>query len=524
MRATRLILTTACVALLTACSGGGGSSSSTQAAPDTTGTAGGGGSDGGATGGDGSSTGGGSTTGGGSGGSEGGSGIGVGFSGGISGTGLNLGALQALSSVVVNDRVMNTDDAVFIVEGETSSQAALTVGQRLDVIGDLDALEAAEVRYRANVKGPLTSLTNVDAELGTANGVVLGQRFVTDATTLFSDVTLEGLQTGDLLEVSGFIDSTGRLVASFVELKTTLDEYKVIGTVAALTSSTFDLDQLQVDYASATLDDFDGQPIANGDFVEVKGAPGDFTSPDQLTATRVELLPVLTVTGDVRAEIEGFITRFGSATDFDVATTNVTTTSSTEYVNGTADSLGANVKVEAEGTLGSDGTLTATRIVIKPTNAIRAEGPATAIDASTREISMLGITFLMRDLTEFDDSSSADVDPLTLNDIGSGDYLEVRGYLDGTTLVASRIRREDPRDRARLRGPVTDEDAAAGAVTILSVTVTGQSGITQFEDINENVITQSQFHDLVEIGTFVKADWDVFSDTNQTADELSIED
>jgi len=113
---------------------------------------------------------------------------------------------------------------------------------------------------------------------------------------------------------------------------------------------------------------------------------------------------------------------------------------------------------------------------------------------------------------------------MTLGDLTLGDELEVRGYLDGAEVVASRIERDDPRDRARLRGPVSTEDASAGSVTVLGVVLTGQAGITEYQDVNDNVITAEQFHNLTEVGNFVKGDWDVFVDTTQTVDELSIED
>ncbi len=59
---------------------------------------------------------------------------------------------------------------------------------------------------------------------------------------------------------------------------------------------------------------------------------------------------------------------------------------------------------------------------------------------------------------------------------------------------------------------------------VLSVRLTGQVGVTEYQDANDNVITQAEFHQAVELGTFVTGDWDVFSDTSQTVDELSLED
>ena len=52
----------------------------------------------------------------------------------------------------------------------------------------------------------------------------------------------------------------------------------------------------------------------------------------------------------------------------------------------------------------------------------------------------------------------------------------------------------------------------------------GQTGVTTYQAADDSVITQVQFHDAVELGTFVQARWDVFVGTDQVVDELSIED
>lgn len=116
------------------------------------------------------------------------------------------------------------------------------------------------------------------------------------------------------------------------------------------------------------------------------------------------------------------------------------------------------------------------------------------------------------------------MESLTLSDLAISERLEIRGYQDGNSVVAVEIDREDFDERARLRGPVTAEDEAAGTLGILNVRVKGEAGITEFEDANESVIGQSEFHTQVELGTFVKADWDLFFSTDETANSLSIED
>ncbi len=519
---------------LAACGGGGGGSSAAPAAS--------GGSTGGATGG--GTTGGGTTGGGTTGGGTTGGGVSLGVlaPGGVSllpsdiqigvgldvrgsGSGLSiqLGDIQGFSSIILNGVTVNTDAATFRVEGATGTQADLRQGQQVLLISDDTGANAVEVLYRANIKGELTQVTGVDTALGTGTLVVLGQSVLVDAATAYFDTDLPSLAAGQLVEVSGTVNADGDLVASFIELQTSLDEYKVVGTISNAGANGFSLNALSVDTSSATLADFDGAP-ANGDVVEVKAAPSGFTAPDQLVATRVERLPQLSVGTGALANVEGFIDRFDGADDFSVQGVPVTTDGSTTYLNGTAASLALGVKVQVEGSTDDDGVLVASRVTIQRTEAVRAEGPIEALDTTNETLTVLGVVFVTRDSLRLEDDSSAGVDPLTFADLGIGDEVEVRGYLDGETVVATRIEREDAADRARLRGPVGAEDAAAGTVTVLGVTITGQSGVTQYEDLDDNIITQAQFHDAVQEGTFVQGRWDNYVDTNQVVDELSVED
>ncbi len=520
----RFVSSTVLVICLVACGGGGGGSS---AAPPAASTGGG-------------STGGGSTGGGSTsavfpdGLASGGVGVllDVSFTGvelevqgGGSGapvSGITLGDIQGFSSVILNDNTINTDSATFLLEGESGAQSDLKQGQQVLVTTDTNGA-AVEVVYRANVKGPVTSVNVIDADLGQASVEVLGQAIGIDGTTTFSNGDLAGIVVGTLLEVSGVVDEAGGIRASFIELNTTLQEYKVLGTVSSSTATTFNLGALNVDYSSATLSEFEGASIADGDIVEVKGAPAGFTAPDQFVADEVERLPTLTIGESAAVQLEGLIDRFVSGSDFDVQSAAITTDGNTVFVNGDVSSLALNVKVQLEGVQTGDAIL-AGRITIQPTNTVRAEGNVEAVDLVNNTIDVLGVRFVLRDLTRLEDDSSVGVDPFTLADLGIGDEVRVRGYLDGSTVVATRVEREDSEPRSRLRGPVTAEDAAGGVVEILGVTVTGQTGITDYEDLSGSVISQAEFHQQLDVNEFVRATWDNFVDTNQVADELSIED
>lgn len=434
-----------------------------------------------------------------------------------------FGDIQAFGSIILNGVEVETDNARFVIEGNTGSQSDLKQGQQVLLLADQNTTNANSVHYRANVKGPATAVTVVNAEFGTATLTVLGQTVRTDATTVYSNTRLSALAAGQLLEVSGTLNASGEILASFIERKSTLQEYKVMGRIGSATSTSFVIGGLTIDFTAATLANLSRNPAA-GDVVEVKGDTSGFTAPAQLRATRVERLPALGIGTSVQARIEGFINNLQSATDFTVQGVRVVTNGSTTFNNGTASSPALGVKVQVVGASQSDGSILARSVTIQPTSAVRADGPVQAIDVTARTVTVLGVRFALRTLVDFEDDSNANVNPLSLSDLGLGDYVEVRGYLDGNTVVASRLERDDPQNRARLRGPVTAENAGAGTVDILSVRVTGQAGITAYRDRNDAAINQAQFHEAVGVGSFVRARWDNFVNTNQVVDELEIED
>ncbi len=441
----------------------------------------------------------------------------------IGGTGAIIGSIQGFGSVIVNDQTLNTDNAEFSIEGVAGTQADLSEGQQVLVAFDADTQQAAQVRYRSNVKGPVTSVTVLDAALGRATLTVLGQTVRTNAATLFANADLATLAANDLVEVSGNVNQAGEIIATFVERDASISEFKVTGSVANVSGSSFTLAGLTVDAASAMLIDFDDQPLAAGQAVEVRAAPAGFSAPATLAADVVERLPRLLITEDAELELEGRITRFVSASDFDVVDRPVTTNSGTVFVNGDATTLALGKRVEVEGRVNLQNVLVADRVVIKTDNAIRLEGPVDSVNVQQSSVRVLGVDVSLRPLTRLEDDSDVGKDPLTLADIGIGERLEIRGFLDGETVVASRIERENADDRVRLRGPVSAVDGQAGTLAILGVALTTASGTTEYEDTDEATITAAQFFAAAPIGQFVTATWDVFVSTGQPVDKLALE-
>ncbi|HIG41511.1 MAG: DUF5666 domain-containing protein [bacterium] len=204
---------------------------------------------------------------------------------------------------------------------------------------------------------------SVDTNINGNILVVLGQTVFTDEGTVFDEIpnsqSLAGLSVGDVIEVSGLLNSNGQIVATYMEKRPPGGEFELVGIVSNLdvTESRFDLGDQLIEFSGAELKDFNSA-LTNGDQVEVKGE--SFNSDGELVAMIVELKKISHATDD-NVELEGLVTHFESATDFDVFGTSVSTTTGADFLRGTVDDLAINVKLEVEGKINTDGVLIQTK-------------------------------------------------------------------------------------------------------------------------------------------------------------------
>ncbi|MDH4259347.1 MAG: DUF5666 domain-containing protein [Gammaproteobacteria bacterium] len=446
--------------------------------------------------------------------------------GGIVRTGVAIGPITTFGSVVVNGVRYSTTTATFTVDDSPGTQDDLRVGQVVRVRGSIDDNSttgtANDVTFDDNVEGPIQSIDPVTGVL-----VVLGQTVRTDAQTSFDDniqpASLAGLVAEDIVEVSGLVMADGSISATRIEKKPAGFLFEVHGIVSNLDAGNlrFSLNGLVVSYATATLDNFPGGQISGGNPVEAKG--NTFDGNGRLIATRVEFEGSAVGNANDHVEIEGFITRFASAQDFDVSGLPVSTSNGTAFTGGTAANLGLNIKVEVEGSLNASGTLAATKVDIRRGAAVRATALVDSVNAAGNSLVMLGITVNIDALTRLEDKSNANVRPLTINNLNTGDYLEVRGTeqpAGSGRILASILERDDVDTRTILQGFVTS--AGAPSFTILGVTIT-TNGSTQFLGINGVPIPSATFFSQATAGTLVKARGTETSATAITADEVQLE-
>jgi hypothetical protein len=451
------ILALASAALLCACGGGGGGTTAGSTAPT------GGGSSGGTS--------------------------------GIQGSGIALGSITGFGSIFVNGVEWRTTSAQFTIDGQSGGREdQLRVGKVVTVRGTLDASgttgSATTVDYSDSLEGPV-SAKNVAA--GTL--LVLGQTVRITASTRFDDnITpraLAGIAVGDRIEVSGFPDAAGAVVASYVEKKPAAGAFEITGPVSNLNAgaSTFSINALTVDYSAATVSN---GTLAAGATVEVKGST--LLASGALRATSVEVKTGLGARSGDQLELEGYLTRFGSTADFDINGQRVATDSATRFeLNGLP--LALNAKVEAEGSVNSAGTLVARKVEVKRDASTRIVATIESLSAPAT-LRLLGVTVTVDAGTQYEDKAANPVRTLTFAALRVGDYLEVRGVEGATagSMTAVQLERDDLETRRELRAIA--RSPAEPNVTLLGQTV-NLSGTTQFRDAADQPISRAQFFSAI---------------------------
>ena len=402
---------------------------------------------------------------------------------------VSKGTISGFGSVIVNGITFDTSNATFTIDGSVGTQSDLAVGQVVVIEGELGedptTATASSVDFDDAVEGPIDAI-----DLAASTLTVLGQTVRIDAATSFDDdidpAAIDGLNLNDIIEVSGFFLADGTISATRIERRAMAGEFELTGTVSNLGATTFEINGFVVDFSAAMLENFPSGAPEDGQRVEVKG--DSLGGAGELIATRVEFKGGDFGDDGDQAEIEGFITRFVSPTDFDVEGVPITTNAQTIYENGSSADLALNRKVEVEGEINATGVIVAAEVEIEIESEIEVESTVEATSSS--QLTVLGIAVSIDESTRIEDKSSAGVENFGLADISVGDYVEIRGYEDTGGVTATLLERRDFDGDVAVRGIV--ESVSDPNFTILGVTIQ-TNAMTTFEDQSGASITAAEF-------------------------------
>lgn len=431
-------------------------------------------------------------------------------SGGTSSVGQSTtGTIDGFGSIFVNGIKFETNDAEVIIDGETSSEDALSVGMVVTVKGEINndgvSGTARRIRYDNELTGPITRIENStdgDALLMRVLGFAV---IVERRGTRFDDTTFDTLRVNDVVEISGFIGQGNRLRATRVERKSRFQagrtEVELKGRVRNLTATTFRLGELTVDYSNAELDDIDNDLLADGLFVDVKGTLQGRT----ITASEVEGKNAPDRGGRFaegeKVRLQGGISRYISNADFRVNGAPVDASAAT-FIPADLTLINGAV-VQINGTW--NGNALVAESVETRRGRIKIEASVASIDADNSEISLQlfsgTVNVLVDARTRFDDETDQ-IKRMTLGDIRSGDFLEIEAYLLGDRLVATLVDRDDPDDDV-IRAPV---ESFVPGVEIQLLGITYTIGDTDFEDADDNTVDADSFFSQLRIGDLVEVE------------------
>jgi hypothetical protein len=399
-----------------------------------------------------------------------GGGVGSGGTGG-SVPSVSVGTVTGFGSILVDGTRFDDRDASVEIENGpgTSVIGEVRLGHRVEIEFEIDGV-ARTVHIEAEVTGAVTAVS-------TTGFTVLGQTIVvnTDAAagpvTQFADgyTSLASVAVADVVEVHGIPRREGDgfvIQATRVEKKLALPAYlRVVGVVAELNASAatpnFKLGGLAVQYNNAVVIPA-GRTLANGQSVVVLARPADLVigvgGAPSVTAQMVRIKE--RANGPVEAYVGGAIANLNAAaSSFDLGGLRV------NYAGAVITPLLATLAngqyVQVRGSFATDGSLRATRVKIRDGRdepEAELKGTVSGYNATTQR-------FSLRDATV--DASTAVLRDCPAGGIADGLFVEVKGSLGATAVIATEIKCEDEPS-----GAVIEREGSASGVDTVARTFT----------------------------------------------------
>lgn len=420
---------------------------------------------------------------------------------GIGGTGIIMGRLTGFGSVHVNGVDFNTDNARFVRDGKTiTGLNAFNVGEIVTVTGTVNADRksgtATEVTYSDILEGPVTkAATGKLLE-------VLGQQVTVDKHTVFHGFRkITELQTDNIVEVSGYTGASGKILATSIKLIGTQfsdgDNLEVEGSITELNTvaQTFRINDLMVNYAQAMFEGFTKAEI-NNDLYLIATTNQNIQG-DVMVATTLTLVDDA-LEADVTYEIEGFITQFNSASDFEIDGFPVITNADTSYKNGNPADLYIDSFMVLTGTVNSQGILVAEEIILLDYDAeIFVEANIEFIDPEEKTITLLGQTIAVDSFTLYSDDTIEESSELDFGHFNVGEPVFVIAYpKTENQYIATRLSRINSFDSLYVSGLPTAPDSTQGQLTLFDNRVISD-GDTFYLDEAGNDLSRTAFFDLM---------------------------
>lgn len=427
--------------------------------------------------------------------------------GGVGGT----GNITGFGSIFVNGVEWFTESATVLLDGVEATEADLQLGMIVHFSGTIDAAgttgTVTSVVFDDAIEGPVSDVEITSSSQKTLT--ILGQAVSVEDGFTFFDATdptldLDAIATGDILEISGYAESTGAIRASWMrrlgQFVPGTTHVELEGLVADLSAApAFRLGPIAISITPGTDLSELWEELANGIEVEVEGTA---LTPTHVVASRIAV-PERHPTDVAELSLEGIVTNFVSISDFQVSGQAVDATAA-EFEPSGVPFLADGVLVEVEGPLLGN-VLVATEVELEQA-VLEIAAPllsASHIDPATGRLWLLGLEIETSPETEFSDDRDelADFD---LIDILPGDFLQVRAFRSGSgARRATELSRTEV-DGITLDAPVAGFDPVAERLVLLELLVHAD-GETAFKAESGSKVPSAEFFSELWIGRSIQA-------------------
>jgi len=314
-------------------------------------------------------------------------------------------------------------------------------------------------------------------------------------------------------------DAEGNISASRIALQPATIPFRIRGRPHQIDpiNQTLTIGELTVNYQQAPVFEsgIAGQKMGM-EWVNVQGTLVGNQLVDEHFATEE---PQLISGTETQVTLQGIITRFNDAKDFEIAHSQVATTSETQFTLGTAADLALGVQVRVNGQFNADDVLVLNEVFfLKPPRnpRIDIDADVQAIDVANHQLTLLGIPVQTTAFTLFQDKQQAK-NAFSLEDLYIGSRVKIHGFLDLATgmPIADRLQRPPTNapNGVMLEGPIKTVDVNSRTLNILGVTIMVDESTRYFDELPvkpraeegnkpllppESTLTEIQFFSKVE--------------------------
>ena len=349
------------------------------------------------------------------------------------GENINIGPITGFSRVLINSILVNgieydLSQANIIMNGQSATAVDLKLGMIVQVQGIITDEEnktgvARLITANENVVGPLQSIDEINSRL-----TVLGQTVIVNPFTIFSGfANINELKSNNILAVSGLTDEMNHILATRIALVSPSNSFQVRGEASLdAVEQTATMGHLTIDCSQTP---FAETTAAEMHLIDVKGK----LFGNRLIAEQCQLVKPIEWNTFAAIRLEGVITRFNTAADFDVDHLPVTVSPATQFQFGTVTDLTLGSRLKVKVSRDENGVLVAEEIqFFNLTDYVSIKAPIETIATDSKQINLLGITLQLNDDTVFIDKSD-ELNPFNWQALRIGDVVQVQGFIDLNT-------------------------------------------------------------------------------------------